>query len=67
MSRHGLSAGCNPGCKLSATESNSEQLGPLQSAESHRVRLDRSGWGRAVAGSNPVSPITIYLQNVKST
>ena len=37
--------GSNPGSKLSATESNSEQLRPPQSAESHRVRLDRSGWG----------------------
>jgi hypothetical protein len=37
--------GCNLGCKLSATERNSEQLRPLESAESQRVRLDRSGWG----------------------
>ncbi len=37
--------GSNPGSKLSATEPNSEQLRPLQSAESQRVRLDRSGWG----------------------
>src|SRR5215211_7364853 len=36
--------GCNLGCKLSATERNSEQLKRLQSAESQRVRLDRSGW-----------------------
>ena len=38
-------AGSNPGSKLSATESNSEQLEPLWNAEEHRVRLDRSGWG----------------------
>src|SRR4051794_20481484 len=37
--------GCNMGFKLSATENNSEQLRSLQSVESQRVRLDRSGWG----------------------
>ena len=37
--------GVQSGCKLSATERNSEQLRPPQSAESHRIRLDRSGWG----------------------
>jgi hypothetical protein len=40
-----VQSGSNPGSKLSATESNSEQLKSLQSAESQRVRLDRSGWG----------------------
>jgi hypothetical protein len=30
---------------LSATERSSGQLSPLQSSESHRIRLDRSGWG----------------------
>ena len=45
VSRHRLSAGCNPGCKLSASEPNAEPLRPLQSSESQRVRLDRSGWG----------------------
>ena len=38
-------SGSNPGSKLSATEPNSEQLRPPQSAESQRVRPDRSGWG----------------------
>ena len=38
-------AGSNPGSKLSATESDSEQPRSPQSAESQRVRLDRSGWG----------------------
>jgi len=33
------------GCKLSATEPNRERFKPLQSAESKRVRLHRSGWG----------------------
>jgi hypothetical protein len=33
---------------LSATQPNSEQLRPLQDAEEHWVRLDRSGWGRVV-------------------
>jgi hypothetical protein len=50
--------GAQSGAKLSATQGNSQQLRSPESGESHRVRLDRSGWGRAVAGSNPVSPIT---------
>ena len=37
--------GCNLGCKLSATERNSEQLRRPQSAESQPMRLDCSGWG----------------------
>jgi hypothetical protein len=42
---HQRGTGSNPGSKLSATEPKSEQLRPLQNAEEHRVRLDRSGWG----------------------
>src|SRR5215211_7790315 len=37
--------GSNPWSKLSATESNSEQLRSPQTAEERWVRLDRSGWG----------------------
>ena len=40
-----LCTGSNPGSKLSATERNSEQLRPPESAESQRLRLDHSGWG----------------------
>jgi hypothetical protein len=41
----GVGTGFNPGNKLSATETNSEQLRPPESTESQLVRLDRSGWG----------------------
>ena len=37
--------GCNPGCKLSATHSNSEHRAALYSTESHPTEPDRSGWG----------------------
>jgi hypothetical protein len=42
---YGGEAGCNPGIKLSATELISAQWRRLDSAESRRVRLDRSCWG----------------------
>ena len=52
----GRPVGCNPGCKLSATDRNSEQLRPPQSAESQRVRLDRSGLGAGRSQVQILSP-----------
>ena len=49
--------GINPGIRPSATVSNSAAPTRLSSAESRSMELVRSG-GRAVAGSNPVSPMT---------
>ena len=37
--------GCNPGCKVSATGGNCDQLKPLYSAEMPPEAPDRSGWG----------------------
>ena len=56
--------GSNPGSKLSATEPNSEQLRPLQSAESQRVRLDPSGWGPGGRRFKSCLPDAKCLQSV---
>jgi len=57
--------GSNPGSKLSATEPNSEQLRPLQSAESQRVRLDPSGWGPGGRRFESCLPDLKFLENTK--
>ena len=55
-------AGITPGNKLSATEANSGQLEAAPRRRIPSTQPDRSGWGRAVAGSNPVSPDRNSLQ-----
>ena len=52
--------GSNPGSKRIATESNSEQLRPLQHGEEHRVRVNAPAGGRAVAGSKKALVKTIF-------
>ena len=48
--------------QLSPTENNSTRV---RASESHRVRLDRSGWGWAVGCFNSVSPITLPVKRRK--
>jgi hypothetical protein len=55
--------GCNPGCKLSATEANSSNSNRLRALNPSGCAWIAPAGGRAVAGSNPVSPITISLQS----
>ncbi len=57
------STGCNLGCKLSATERNSEQLRSLGSAEEHWIRLDRSGWGPGGRRFKSCLPDSNFLQS----
>jgi hypothetical protein len=53
----GFADGDQSGSKVSATQRDLEVPMWLCSAKSSLMQPDWSGWGRAVAGSNPVSPI----------